>query len=199
MTNKIPQELITSALELCGKSMEDMDFDIVDYGPHFSNVMSQTYGTIRSIVNLSVFPTPEAEKEILLLGGKRKGLLDIEGDTKSAIFKALKEARENGEGPYQAAARIRDYVGGGHWNDSSTRARVIARTETKHAQNWSSLEAYKDGGVSQVEIVDGVLATSDDDCINRNGDIMDIESAFRLDEHPNGTLSWTPVIGDFQG
>jgi HK97 family phage portal protein len=168
--------------------------DIVDYRPHFLRVARETFDTIQVITGMGVALTDANEARIMERGGTRKGLLDIKGDTKKAIMQALGEARELGEGPYKAAMRIREYVGKGKWSSAKIRADVIARTETKYAQNVSSLDAYKSAGCSRVEIVDGQLPTSDEECIARNGQVMDINEAYNLEEHPNGTLSWTPII-----
>jgi HK97 family phage portal protein len=168
--------------------------DIIDYRPHFLRVARETFDTIEVITGMGVALTDANEARIVERGGTRKGLLDIKGDTKKAVMQALGEARELGEGPYKAAMRIREYVGKGRYSSAKIRADVIARTETKYAQNVSSLDAYKSAGCSRVEIVDGQLPTSDEECIARNGQIMGIDEAYNLDEHPNGTLSWTPII-----
>jgi HK97 family phage portal protein len=168
--------------------------DIIDYKAHYMRVTHETFSIIDSVTTLMVNLTDPAEARIIKECGTRKGLLDIKEDTRRAIYDALSEARAVGEGADAAAARIKDLVSGGHWSSASIRAKCIARTETKNAQNMSSLEAYKSGGVMQVEIVDGQLATSDEDCINRNGDVISIDDAENIKEHPNGTLSWSPVI-----
>lgn len=166
-----------------------------DYKRQYLRVANDTFDTINSITGLGVNLTDKVETEIVSIGGTRKGLVDLNSQTKAAVFKALTEARESGEGPYQAALRIRDQVAAGPWSSSAIRSKVIARTETKYAQNQSSILAYKEGGIAQVEIVDGQLPTSDAECIARNGQIISMEEAGRLDDHPNNTLSLTPVIG----
>ena len=168
--------------------------DIIDYETHYLRVTHETFSIINAVTTLMVNLNDPAQARILAQGGKRKGLLDIKGDTRSAIFQALAEAREAGEGADATARRIRDKVAAGPWSSSSIRSKIIARTETKNAQNISSLEAYKSGGVSHVEIVDGQIPTSDEDCIARNGQVISIAEAERTDDHPNGTLSFTPVI-----
>ncbi len=172
----------------------EMRTDIIDYDTHYLRVTHETFSIINAVTNLMVNLDDPAQARILAAGGKRKGLLDIKGDTRSAIFRALAEAREAGEGADATARRIRDSVAAGPWSSSSIRAKIIARTETKNAQNVSSLEAYRSGGVSHVEIVDGQLPTSDEDCIARNGQVITIAEAEKTDDHPNGTLSFTPVI-----
>ncbi len=173
---------------------DEIDTDIIDYGPHYLRVGKETFNTIKSITGLAVNLTDPVETRLVQEGGTRKGLLDLKKNTKDAVFKALAESREAGAGPYEAAQKIKDCVSAGPWSSSKIRAKMIARTETKYCQNISSLEAYKQAGVSRVEIVDGQLSTSCEMCIERNGQIITIAEAYALDEHPNGTLSYTPVI-----
>jgi HK97 family phage portal protein len=169
---------------------------LLNYDKQYLRVANDVFKTVNSITGLGVNLTDKIELDFIKLGGTRLGLIDLKAQTRDAVFQALESAREAGEGPYQAAIRIRDKVAAGPWSTPTIRANIIARTETKYAQNQSSVRAYKEGGCSQVEIVDGQLPTSDQDCIARNGKIISIEEASTLDEHPNGTLSFTPVIGD---
>ena len=64
----------------------------------------------------------------------------------------------------------------------------------------SSLEVYGESDtIGRVQIVDGQLPTSDDFCIERNqlgtGESITIQEAWTLSDHPNGTLSFVPVVG----
>jgi len=139
------------------------------------------------------------EKSILRKpDGKRMGLVDLNGQTKEAMFNAIAEAREAGEGPPAIAARIENQVAAGPWRDSRTRAHVIGRTETKYAQNVSTLQAYKQSDtIGAVQIADGRLENSCDYCISIDGEIVSFTDAEVLaaSEHPNGTRSFTPVFG----
>ena len=168
--------------------------DILDYGAQYMRVAVETYSIIDAVTTLMVNLSDPAQQRILNEGGTRKGLIDMKAQTRQAIFDALTEAREYGLGADATARLIADKVEAGPWASVETRSQCIARTETKNAQNVSSIEAYKSGGVERVEIVDGQLPTSDEFCISRNGEIIPIDQAMGLDEHPNGTLSFTPVI-----
>jgi len=127
------------------------------------------------------------------------GLIDIAEDTKRAIFRALAEGRSLGEGPPAVARRIREQVPAGRFVKAGPqyRANLIARTETKFAQNASSMEAYRAS-----EVVEGVLAFDnqtgfgDADCTARDGTVysFDDADAQTAAEHPNGTLSWAPAL-----
>jgi hypothetical protein len=81
------------------------------------------------------------------------------------------------------------------------RAEVISRTETKYAQSMSSLEVAKGSGTfNAMQVTDGVYGEprSGEIDIASNGQIVSFDDAQRIidDEHPNGTLSLTPVIAE---
>ncbi|MDP2131947.1 MAG: phage portal protein [Erythrobacter sp.] len=135
-------------------------------------------------------------REIIATGGRRAGLVDVPAQTRQAIFDALAEGRALGEGAQALANRIANQVEGGHWSNAETRARVIARTETKFAQNISTIENARANGVSEFVVFDGRLGPgrSKPDHIARNGSIVSTERAVEMAvlEHPNGTLSFAP-------
>ena len=61
-----------------------------------------------------------------------------------------------------------------------------------HAWNASAIITYAEEGTSHVQAEDG---DQDEMCAARNGRIFTLEEAMAEDEleHPNGTLSWSPV------
>ena len=140
-------------------------------------------------------PDPVAQA-IVQAGGKRAELVGIDKQSRKAIFDALAEGRAEGEGVEQLADRIAENVSGGPWQTAKTRATIIARTETKYAQNVSTIEVGREAGAGQMMIFDGRLGPdrSDPDHIARDGSIVTIEEASQMasDEHPNGTLSFAP-------
>ena len=142
-------------------------------------------------------PDPVA-RAIVALGGRRVGLLDLDGRTRDALFEALAEGRAEGEGVEQLAARIERHVEGGPWNDAETRARIVARTETKFAQNVSTIERAKAAGVDKLMIFDGRLGPgrSLESHMARHGTVIPIAEALPMAEaeHPNGTLSFAPYF-----
>ena len=71
------------------------------------------------------------------------------------------------------------------------RAELIARTELMDAYNGAALGSYSDGGITQVEAIDG---DGDEECAARDGQTFDVEEADTIEDHPNGTLDWVPVI-----
>lgn len=135
-------------------------------------------------------------RSIVAAGGKRAGLVDLADQTRRALFDALAAGRAAGEGSDQLAARISDKVQGGPWGDPHTRARVIARTETKYAQNISTIERARAAGVTHLVVFDGRLGPGRSllSHIARHGSIVTIAEAITMAdlEHPNGTLSFAP-------
>lgn len=135
-------------------------------------------------------------REIVAAGGRRAGLIDLSGQTRDAIFTALAEGLEEGDGIRALANRIANQVEGGIWNSPETRARVIARTETQYAQNVSTLEMGRAGGVSEYVVSDGIFGEprSELSHIARNGKIVSAEAARLMTDtmRPNCTLSFVP-------
>lgn len=135
-------------------------------------------------------------RSIVAAGGKRAGMVDLGDQTKAALFDALAQGRAAGEGASALATRIADKVEGGPWADPKTRALMIARTETKFAQNVSTIERARAAGVTSMIVFDGRFGfpRSTPSHIARNGSIVPIAEATVLadEEHPNGTLSFAP-------
>lgn len=198
--------------------MADMDFDGWDrtdlephYHGHYSRAWLLTTDTVSAHlgIDLGIGLNDPIAVQFIADGGTRRGLLDIPGETRRALFRAFAEARENGLGPEETARLIRQHVTVGRFSGVlaargeqaalQTRARVIARTETLNAQRASSLLAYEAS-----DIVTGVLAFDngsgydDADCVARNGTVYTFDEA-RSEmgrEHPSGTLNFAPITAD---
>jgi hypothetical protein len=117
----------------------------------------------------------------------------INETTRDAIRGAIVEGVDLGEGAAQLGARISEAA-----SLSPYRGELIARTETMNAWNASAIASYADEGVTLVEAEDG---DEDEECRERqtrdNGygpGIYTLEEAMAEEDHPNGTLSWSPVI-----
>jgi HK97 family phage portal protein len=163
-------------------------------------VAGMTVDTINTVTELGVMLPDPVQKQILDEGGSRRGLIDIEQQTKDAILRAIADGREAGDGPLEIARRIRSQVPAGRFVNAGSkyRAELIARTETLSAQRYSSLAAYKQSpNVTAIYVSDGLLADSDDECVALDGSIVSFEEAdsLALDEHPLGTRSFSPVVG----
>lgn len=176
---------------------------------HWSVVGEATFGNVKSVYGLDIAFSAEdpVGRAIISRGGTRAGLVDIERQAKDSIFRALTTGREAGDGPPALARRIRSSVKVGRFTGIEAsrgaeaakvfRSNLIARTETKFAQNQSVIEgARASGAVTEVRAVDAQLGETDDECENRNGQVFSLADAEleQAQEHPNGTLSWTPVI-----
>ena len=166
------------------------------YEGHYLTVGEEVAG-VSDIIGLATdLPDPIA-RSIVSAGGRRAGLVDLSKQAKASLFRALEEGRAAGEGPGALARRIGRGLARGPWSTPEIRARVIARTETKFAQNMSMLAKAREAGVERILIFDGRLPTSDEDCIARDGKVVTIDQFEELMhiEHPNGTLSGSPYFG----
>lgn len=169
------------------------------YEAHYLDVAKKVSDAAELVGLSATLPDPVA-RSIVGAGGRRAGLIDLEAQTRKALYEALADGRAEGEGAEQLAARISEYVEGGPWQSPGIRARTIARTETKYAQNVSTVERAKAAGVQRFVVFDGRLGPgrSLDEHIARDGSIVTADEATRMaaDEHPNGTLSFAPHFGE---
>jgi hypothetical protein len=61
------------------------------------------------------------------------------------------------------------------------------------AYNASAIASYSDAGISEVQAIDG---DQDEECAARDGETFSTDEADTIEDHPNGTLDWVPVIGE---
>lgn len=167
------------------------------YAAHYEQALTET-AKVAADAGLGASVPDEVMRSVVAAGGRRAAMVDLDDQTREAIFDALAEGRAEGEGAEALAKRIVNHVEGGPWGTAETRARVIARTETKYAQNISTIERARAGGVEKFVVFDGRLGPgrSKPDHIARDGSIV---TAARADamaeaEHPNGTLSFAPYF-----
>lgn len=144
-------------------------------------------------------PDPVA-RSIAAAGGRRSGLVDLGKQSRAALFDAIAQGRADGEGAEALAGRIAQHIEAGPWASLESRARTIARTETKYAQNVSTIERAKAASVERFIVFDGRLGPgrSLPDHMARDGSIVTADEASQMaaDEHPNGTLSFAPYFGE---
>lgn len=114
-------------------------------------------------------------------------VVGITATTQDAIAAAISQGFEDGLSP----AQIGDLIEGLPAFDEA-RAELVARTETMFAYNTAALDSYAGLGVTEVEAIDG---DEDEQCAARNGQTYSVEDAADIEDHPNGTLDWVPVIG----
>lgn len=75
---------------------------------------------------------------------------------------------------------------------SRTRALTIARTETGTAYNLGSVAAYRAGGLTHVDVLDG---DDDEPCASANGSRWTLEEAETNPlGHPNCVRAFSPVV-----
>lgn len=128
---------------------------------------------------------PAIQKTIDGLAKKVKGIADTtRDDIRALVSKQADEGWSNGE----LAKRIREQ---GEIN-SESRSLTIARSESAVAYNQGGVLAYKEAGVSKVEVMDG---DEDEDCASANGETWTVEKA--MDNpiaHPNCTRTFLPIV-----
>ncbi len=171
----------------------------IDYEAQYLSVLRQTNKSLDSIIGLGVNLTEPMEQQIISLGGTRKGLVDFTEQTRRAMYNAVAQGRADQLGPQAIARQIRSAIPAGPWGSSATRAEVIARTETKFAQNVSSIRIYQESpNVDQVQVFDAQLGDTDGPCVEIDGKIFTTEEAALIPplEHPNCTRSFAPVVSE---
>lgn len=110
----------------------------------------------------------------------------INETTRDKIQAAIEEGIEAGDG----AAELGDRVENASAFDEY-RSELIARTESARALNESQLESYREFDVKRVTAIDG---DDDEVCAERDGQEFDLDEALSIEDHPNGTLDWSPVV-----
>jgi hypothetical protein len=154
--------------------------------------------TMQVLKRYGIEPTmrDKLAQSMLEQGGKRMGLVDITGDTKSALLKVIDDGRILGANPKVTAKLIEQYVPAGRFTNAGAgyRARMIARTETLHSARISSLEVYR--ASPQVKECMAFDGESDEECAARNGAVFtfDEAEAEANDTHPNCVLAFGPVV-----
>lgn len=164
---------------------------------HYLEVAEGSTALAMDVMGLATgIPDPVA-RAIVATGGTRAGLVDLTKQSKDALFKALEAGRAEGRAGEALARDIRSQIEKGPWASVETRARIIARTETKHAQRISTLHMAKDQGVEQFRVFDARLGLTDADCESVDGIVVDVATADELasSEHPNGTRDFVPHFG----
>ena len=178
---------------------------------HAHRVLETTVNTVSNFTGLSVNIPDYTARRIVARGGTHLLSMDIQGQTRKALFKGLAESRAAGFHPSSAATRrlIQRHVTAGRFtkmvdrfgrpNGHIYRAKMIARTETMYAQNESAMATYESSdAVQQGQIVDNQTGYGDADCMDRNGFIGSLDECRRhiAQEHPQGTARVLPVLKD---
>ena len=120
---------------------------------------------------------------------------DINERTRRAVQAYLVAGIAEGASPADLADSIETGVllDNGQPAFDELRAETIARTEITDAYNGAALASYADAGASEVQAIDG---DGDEECAARDGQVFSVEEAAGIEDHPNGTLDWVPIIAD---
>ena len=110
----------------------------------------------------------------------------INETTRQAIDAAINQAIIDGL-TAQAAADVIE----GLTAFDDARSEMIARTELMDSYNAAALGSYTDAGIEQVQAIDG---DGDPECAERDGQVYDVDEADSIEDHPNGTLDWVPIV-----
>ena len=168
------------------------------YEATWVSVLQQTIDDVETVMGIGVdIPDPIA-RNIVRQGGTRIGLLDLTAKAHQQVFEILAYGIENGLDIGQIEKLMAERIPAGRFRTARIRARIIARTEIKYAQNVSAVSSYQrsSANITHAIAFDAQLRQTDAECEARNGGIFTLEEAHRLsgEEHPNGTLSWAPVV-----
>lgn len=123
-----------------------------------------------------------------VLGSLTKNIKGVAQTTKDEIRALVSRQADEGWSAEQLAKEIRakGQVA------SRSRALTIARTETGTAYNMGSVAAYRAGGVTHVDVLDG---DDDEPCASANGSRWTLEEAEANPlGHPNCTRAFSPVV-----
>lgn len=111
---------------------------------------------------------------------------EISRTTQDAIAAAVAQGYDDGLSPSQIGDLIENLPA-----FDEARAELVARTETMFAYNDAALTSYGEYGVTDVVAYDG---DQDEACAARDGQTYPVADAFDIQDHPNGTLDWAPVL-----
>ena len=169
----------------------------------YVRVGRDTFELVNAYFGLGTMLENAAEQRLLQTGGRRAGLIDFDKATRRELFRVLSAGRAEGLGSAALGVSIRSQVPGGRLSVDA-RAELIARTETKYAQNVSTLQHYEASDtIREVLVFDDQIGHSEVDhdhteCADRNGRVVTFAEAELMKdlEHPNGTLSFAPVFDD---
>lgn len=146
---------------------------------------------------------------ILSQAGGRANM--IHSTTKKRLQKAIETAMTRGYTVEQLARGVSaDNFKGvqAMMSETTTRSRLIARTEVMRSQNMTTTKLYKRQGYNYVQAVDIDGGKNDNyvdpadpygaNCAQRHGRVYRSDDAYNIMDHPNGTLSWMPMPSDYK-
>ena len=156
-------------------------------GGFYGRLAADGLDDIEIIVGRGIELSPHIEEAIVQRGGTRLGLVDFGDSTRQRVFKILTEGVSDGLGNPELARSIADRIPAGPWRTRAIRSRVIARTETRYAQNYATLKTCSDiPDVQKVIVLDARIGDTDEECEALDGTTVTLAEAERLmdAEHP---------------
>lgn len=196
------QETVDVAAERIGERVADEYFDendaaqFLEKEAQYVTIAKETVENLNAVYALGWQLSNDDEAKMISVARDRRHLPDLKAQTKTAITRAIRAGREEGEGIYQISKRIQDKTGAGPWSSSKVRSRVVARTETRYAQNVSAVTVSRSNGAEYMEVLDARLGETDEYCESIDGQIVTLADAETLaaSEHPNGTRDFAPIF-----
>lgn len=162
--------------------------------PHIERIATEASGGVVNVLTKAgpvkaapIHLEDRVAEKVLDHGGNR--IAGINETTRNAVREALAYTFKNEEATLNDA--IEAVRGLAEFGES--RAERIARTESAFAYNDAAVESYRELGVEKVEAIDGDF---DEECAERNGQVFTVDEAAEIEDHPNGTLDWIPLIDD---
>lgn len=163
--------------------------------PHVSGVALTVTTEIDKVLGTGkaapVWAEPIYARLLKRVGLRVTGLLDTTRDAVLSVIQAtVRQGIDDGLGAAQMGDVLESAL-----NDAATfneyRAEMIARTETMAVYNAAALDSYREFGMEQVQAIDG---DGDPECAARDGQVFTLDEAAAIEDHPNGTLDWTPYF-----
>jgi AcrR family transcriptional regulator len=132
-----------------------------------------------------------------VMSGVAERVTMVSETTKRDIARVVTDALQEGTSIPDLADKLR----GLYEETYRGRSETIARSESQFSYNTAQVEASREGGVSEMELLDNPNHTTDPGsdgltCAQRNGLIVPVDDVHRhiAAEHPNGTMACAPVV-----
>lgn len=154
--------------------------------PHLQVVAQTVQGHVQTTLRPAKALLEPAGALAYILSHGAARISGINETTRSGIMALILKGIEDGLGAAELADIIENWSGFDEY-----RSELIARTELMDAYNSAALNSYAALGVEQVEAIDG---TGDPECAARHGQIFSLAEAAAIEDHPNGTLDWVPLL-----
>lgn len=157
-----------------------------------STMAQNVFDAINRTIPSTVKAAPAGTVERVLKRGAAR-VTKINERTRDAVQDYIVKGIEKGQTTLELADAIELGVllDNGQPAFDDYRAELIARTELMDAYNGAAVESYRDAGITEVQAIDG---DGDEECAARDGRIFSVDEAYDIEDHPNGTLDWVPVL-----